>query len=187
MRMFILALIASFAVSSGASAQTENYDGRPAFAEGIDLGYYLWRDGDTWHLRWTTVGRMRTFTGYVEAEGGELKSLKRIDVESESRVIYPGRPRRVVVGPRGRARVRGGRAPVVVTRDQDKIEKDGDRRIVFATRTNDDIDGFSFKIDDDVASLRFVLDVDGRPAPNIVETGKSNYKPGTMPLMIRVK
>ena len=187
MRIPILALIGSLVVSSGASAQTELYDGRPAFAEGTDLGYYLWRDGDTWHLRWTTLGRMRSFTGLVESEGGKLKSLKRIDVESESRVLYPGRTRRVVVGPRGRARVRGGRAPVVATREQDKIEKDGDARIIFAARTNDDIDGFDFKVDDNVESLRFVLEVDGRPAANMVDGGKGNYKPGTLPLIIRLK
>ena len=36
-------------------------------------------------------------------EGGKLKSLKRIDVESERRVLYPGRAPQIVYGPRGRA------------------------------------------------------------------------------------
>ena len=187
MRLIALTLGVLLVASSRASAQTEFYDGRPAFGEGTELGYYLWRDGDTWHLRWTTVGRMRAFAGFVEASGGKLKSLKRIDVESESKVLYPGRPRRVVVGPRGRAHVRGGRAPVVVSRDQDKIEKDGDSRIVFNARTNDDIDGFDFKVDDNVESLRFRLEIDGRPAPNLIEAGKNNYKPKTIPLIVLLK
>src|SRR5688500_15960893 len=125
------------------------FDGRPAFAEGIDLGYYLWRDeGDTWHVRWTTMGQQRRFTGSVNAEGGELKNLKRIDVETERRVLYPGRPARVVRGPGGRVRgVRPGRAPVVASKDQDHFEKDGDARIVFAALTDDDIDGFDFKVE----------------------------------------
>jgi len=187
MRLPVLAALSVLLVSSVAAAQGEMYDGRPAFAEGVDLGYYVWRDGDDWHLRWTTKGTMRNFAGSVTAEGGKLKSLKRIDVESESKVLYPGRPRRVVVGPRGRAHVRGGRAPVVVTREQDKIEKDGDNRIVFASRTDNDIDGFKFEVDDTVQTLRFVLNIDGRPTPHLVEVGQHNQKPGALPLVVHLK
>ena len=188
MRMSLLAVLPLLlVVPNRGAAQAEMYDGRPAFAEGVELGYYLWRDGDKWHVRWTTQGLMRNFVGSVTAEGGKLNSLKRIDVEAESRVLYPGRPRRVVVGPRGRARVRGGRAPVVVTREQDRIEKDGDHRIVFAARTNDDIDGFNFEVDPHVATLRFVLNIDGRAMPNVIEVGQHNQKPGPLPLFVRLK
>jgi len=173
--------------SPRAAAQTSMYDGRPAFAEGVDLGYYIWNDGERWQVRWTTKGLMRRFTGSVVADAGALESLKRIDVESESRVLYPGRARRVVVGPRGRARVVRGRAPVVVTKDQDKIEKDGDRRIVFNALTNDDIDGFSFKVDGAPTELRFMLHIDGKPVPNLVEVGRSNEKPRSLPLVVRLK
>jgi hypothetical protein len=187
MRTTLLMLLSLILVSPRAGAQTETYDGQPAFAEGVDLGYYIWRDGETWRVRWTTKGVMRRFVGSVVAEGGELKLLKRIDVESESKVLYPGRARHVVVGPRGRAHVRGGRAPVVVSRDQDKIEMDGDNRIVFNARTNDDIDGFNFKVNDKVSALRFVLTIDGRPTPNLVEVGRNNHKPGSLPLFVRLK
>jgi len=173
--------------SPRAVAQTAMYDGRPVFAEGVDLGYYIWKDGERWNVRWTTKGVMRRFTGSVVADAGELESLKRIDVESESRVLYPGRVRHVVVGPRGRARVTRGRAPVVVTKDQDKIEKDGDRRIVFNALTNNDIDGFSFTVDGEPAELRFVLHIDGKPVPNLVEVGKSNEKPRSLPLVVRLR
>jgi hypothetical protein len=170
-----------------ADAQTSMYDGRPTFSEGVDLGYYIWKDGDQWNVRWTTRGTMRRFTGSVVADAGELESLKRIDVESESKVLYPGRARHVVVGPRGRARVTRGRAPVVVTKEQDKIEKDGDRRIVFNALTNDDIDGFSFKVDGDPSELRFFLQVDGKPARNLIEVGKNNEKPVGPPLVVQLK
>jgi hypothetical protein len=176
-----------FFTATRAVAQPAIYDGRPAFSEGAELGYYIWRDGERWHMRWTTKGLTRRFTGSVVADAGELKSLKRIDVESESRVLYPGRARHVVVGPRGRARVTRGRAPVVVTRDQDKIEKDGDNRIVFNALTNDDIDGFDFTVDRETTELRFVLDVDGRPLPNIIEVGRNNEHPRTLPLLVRLK
>ena len=187
MRIVALLIAAAFAIPVKAAAQLENYDGRPVFSEGTDLGYYLWREGDTWHVRWTTRGTMRNFTGSVESVGGKRKSLKRVDVESETRVLYPGRPLRVVVGPRGGRRVVGGRAPVVVRREQDHFDKDGDQRIVFATRTDADVDGFDFKVDDKVESLRFVLDIGGNPVPRLVETGRNNHHPGVLPLVVQLK
>ena len=171
---------------SSAQAQAEKFDGKPTFAEGEDLGYYIWRDGDKWFVRWTTTGKLRHFTGAVTAEGGDLKSLKRIDVEAESKVLYPGRAPRVAVGPRGRVYRRGGRAPVVTTREQDKIEKDGNNRIVFNARTNDDLDGFDFKVDKNVTSLRFVLEIDNNFRPQLVATGKSNAHPPTVPFTLKL-
>lgn len=170
--------------------QPGTFEGRPAFAEGIALGYYVWTDRDGWHVRWTTMGQMRSFTGSVtaEGEGAELKSLKRIDVESETRILYPGRPAHLVRGPRGRVvGVGGGRAPVVATREQDSIEKDGDSRIVFAAKTNNDIDGYDFKTNAKVVVLRFVLNVDGRPHPNVVEMGATNQKAASLPLIVRLR
>lgn len=186
-RIIFLLLFSMLGLSPSVMAQDEMFEGKPAFAEGTDLGYFLWRDGDTWRIRWTTKGQMRQFSGSVSAEGGELKSLKRIDVESERRVLYPGRSPRVVYGPRGRAHVRGGRGPVVVERKQDKIEKDGDKRIVFLTRTDDDIDGFDFKVDEKVRTLRFVLEIDGRQMAQRVEIGRNNRKAESLPLIVRLK
>jgi hypothetical protein len=186
----VLTLLPSLTVHNlAAQVAAARFDGRPAFAEGIDLGYYLWRDeGDTWHVRWTTMGQQRRFTGSVNAEGGELKNLKRIDVESERKVVYAGRPAHVVRGPRGKVvGVAGGRPPVVATREQDHIEKDGDARIVFAALTNDDIDGFDFKVDKDVTHLRFVLNVDGRERPGSVEIGANNLKINNLPLIVRLR
>ena len=185
--MVLLLLVSMLALSPSVPAQTEIFEGKPTFAEGVDLGYYVWKEGDTWHIRWTTRGQTRQFSGSVVAEGGELKSLKRIDVESERRVLYPGRAPRVVYGPRGRAHVRGGRAPVVVSRDQDKIEKDGDNKILFFTRTDDDIDGFDFKVDKQVKALRFILEIAGQPHPQNVEIGKNNVKATNLPLVVRLE
>jgi hypothetical protein len=187
MRKQVLGAILFFLLSAPLAAQSDMYDGRPQFKEGVELGYFVWHDGVNWHLRWTTRGVMRRFTGSVSADGGDLKSLKRVDVESETRVLYPGRPSRVVVGPRGRSRVVGGRAPVVARRDQDRIEMDGDSRIRFNALTNDDIDGFDFKVDNKVETLRIVLTVDNRPMPDVVEAGKDNQHPGSLPLVIHLK
>jgi hypothetical protein len=182
--VFAVVCILMLALSPCIFAQGSKFDGRPLFSEGTDLGYYLWRDGDTWKVRWTTKGNMRNFSGSVESVGGKLKSLKRIDVESERKVLYPGRPAAVWVGPRGRVHARGGRAPVVVENKQDKIDKDGDYRIVFTARTNNDIDGFEFKLGDGVTSLRFVLQIDGRSMPRLVEIGAGNVKALQLPLIV---
>jgi hypothetical protein len=163
------------------------FEGRPTFAEGTDLGYYVWHDDDGWQVRWTTKGIMRHFTGTVIAEGGELKSLKRIDVETERKVVYPGRPGRVWVGPRGRTHVGPGRAPVVVEKEQDKIDKEDDHTIVWSSRTDFDIDGFRFRIDDKVQVIRFALQIDGAPRPLMVEVGRENFKPGTLPLVVKIR
>lgn len=184
----LLGLLLTFTATPWASAQinSDTFDGRPDFAEGDDFGYYVWRDGENWHVRWTTMGNMRRFHGSVTAEGGDLRSLKRIDVEAESRVVRAGRGPRVVVGPRGRAHVRRGRSAVVATREQDKIEKDGDHRIVFHSRTDGDIDGFDFKTGKKVSSIRFVLQVDGKSYARSVEIGQHNQKPSRVPFVVEL-
>ena len=179
--------IALLAFSPSALAQPDMFEGRPAFSEGAELGYYVWKEGDTWKVRWTTMGPQRKFTGSVVATGGELHDLKRIDVEEERRVLYPGRAPHVWVGPRGRTHVGGGRAPVVVERKQDHIKKDGDRTIVFDAVTGNDLDGFNFKPDRRVTSLRFVLEINGRRMPQRVEIGKANQKARALPLEVQLQ
>jgi len=185
-RVVVCLFVLLLTLSPSTLAQADKFDGRPAFAEGIDLAYYIWREGDKWLVRWTTKGPNRKFTGSVVAEGGELHDLKRIDLDEERKVLYPGRAPNVWVGPRGRTHVGGGRAPVVVERKQDRIEKDGDHRIVFAAITSNDIDGFNFKVDKKVTTLRFVLEINGRQMPQRVEIGKNNQKAPTLPLVVRI-
>jgi len=185
--ILIIASISFLVLSPSALAQADKFEGRPAFAEGIDLSYYIWREGDKWLVRWTTKGPNRKFTGSVVSEGGELHDLKRIDLDEERRVLYPGRAPHVAVGPRGRVYRRGGQAPVVVEHKQDRIEKDGDHRIVFAAITSNDIDGFNFKVDKKVTTLRFILEINGRQMPQRVEFGKENQKPSALPLVVRIQ
>ena len=84
---FLMAVMTTAAMAQSAAT----FDGKPDFSKGDEIGYYVWSTGDEWHVRWTTNGTMHRFNGSVLAEGGELKSLKRIDVESESKVIAAGR------------------------------------------------------------------------------------------------
>lgn len=182
-------LLTLSAVSS-ASAQTAavRFDGRPTFKEGKALGYFIWRDGDTWKLRWTTFGSEHRFAGRVVVEGGQIASFKRIDVDEERKVIRPGSAPRVVRGPAGRVRsVRPGRAPVVAERTEDKIEQEDEHTLQWMTRTDDDVDGVDFKVTAPTVVIRFNLLIDGEAKPAEVEVGKENFKPNENPVRVRLK
>jgi hypothetical protein len=162
--------------------------GQPTFDDGEALGYFIWRDGDTWKLRWTTFGGEHRFTGRITLEGGEITSFDRVDVDTERKVLAPGRPGRVVRGPRGRVvGVTGGRAPVVATREEDTIEQETEQLIRFATVTRDDLDGLNFKVNNATRILRFVLEIDGIPRPAEVEVGRENFTPNENPIVVRLR
>ena len=50
--------------------------GRPDF-EGKSGGYWVWADADGWHLRTTSAGPMRDFSGVISPlKGGKIEGLK---------------------------------------------------------------------------------------------------------------
>jgi hypothetical protein len=186
--MTTLALLAMAAPLATAQTLAARFDGRPEFKEGKALGYFIWRDGDTWKLRWTTFGAEHGFNGRIVLEGGDIKSFKRIDVDEERKVIRPGAPPRVVRGPAGRVRsVRPGRAPVVAERTEDKIEQEDERTLRWMTRTDDDVDGIDFKVTESTVMIRFNLMINGEARPAEVEVGKENFKPNENPVRVRLK
>jgi hypothetical protein len=168
------------------AAEDVMFQGRPTFREGSDRSYFVWKDGNQWHVRWTTLGKMLRFSGSVIAEGGKLKSLDKIDVEKERDIIRPGGAR-VVVGPRGRVRGVVRRPAVVAEREQDKIDKEDDHTIRFVARTNDDIDGFDFKVDDSVKVLRFRLEIEGNSQASEVQAGRNNEHPRANPFVVNLR
>lgn len=182
-----IALSLTLAVPVSGQAPAHAFDGRPAFREGWDFGYYVWRDGRTWHVRWTTSGVRRRFTGHVVAEGGRIDDLKRVDVDVERRVLRPGRAAHVVRGPRGRTYVAPGRGPVTATRVEDHVDMDDHKRIDFSARTDDDIDGFDFEAKDGVDALRFTLEIDGRSRVVDVEVGRVNVRPAGNPFVVNLR
>jgi len=182
-----LLLAAAPFVFQAAAMDEDMFLGRPEFKEGRDLGYYVWREGDLWHVRWTTFGARRHFTGHVLALGGKIFDLNRIDVEVERKVIRPGLPPRVVRGPRGRAHVVRGRPPVVKTRAEDHIRMENEQKIVFSCFTDDDVDGFNFRVGPGAETLRFLLEIDGKSKPEYVEVGKANITPELDPFNARLK
>ena len=192
MRRTLIAMVLTLlsVASLDATAQTAavRFDGKPTFKEGKALGYFIWRDGNTWKLRWTTFGAEHRFSGRVIIEGGQIASFKRIDVDEERKVIRPGYAPRVVRGPAGRVRgVRPGRAPVVAERTEDKIEQEDERTLQWMTRTDDDIDGIDFKVTDETVVIRFNLLIDGEAKPAEVEVGRENFMPHENPVRARLK
>ena len=189
-RMLTTIAFALVAIAPAVSAQTlaARFDGRPEFKEGKAYGYFVWRDGDTWKVRWTTFGAEHRFNGRIALEGGEIKSFKRIDVDEERKVIRAGSAPRAIRGPAGRVRgVRPGRAPVVAERAEDKMEQEDERTLIWLTKTNDDIDGIDFKVTESTVVIRFNLQIDGEAKPTEVEVGKENFKPNENPVRARLK
>ena len=186
--LFTLLFIVGMDFSGPAQTLAFRFDGRPTFKEGKAYGYFIWREGDTWKLRWTTFGAERRFNGRIVLEGGEIKSFKRIDVDEERKLIRPGAPARVVRGPAGRVRgVRPGRAPVVAERTEDKIEQEDEKTLLWLTQTDDDVDGIDFKVSESTIVIRFNLMIDGEAKPAEVEVGKENFKPNENPVRARLK
>ena len=66
------------------------------------------------------------------------------------------------------------------------MEMDGDHTILFNALTVGDIDGFDFKVDEKVESLKFSLNINGEPRPLLVQIGKENQKPRQLPLVVRL-
>ena len=185
--LFGALLFVALAPTLCADTAAGRFAGRPTFDEGKAFGYFVWRDGDSWKVRWTTFGANHRFSGRVTVESGELRDFKAVDPDVERKVIAPGRPARVVRGPRGRVRaVRPGRGPLVAARDEDYIEQETDHVLRFNTRTNDDIDGFDFKTVGGVREIRFLLEIDGVPRPAEVEVGRENFKPSENPIVVRL-
>jgi hypothetical protein len=168
-----------------AATAAARFNGRPKFDEGKALGYFVWRDGDTWKVRWTTFGATHRFSGRVVIDSGEFADLRRIDVDTERKVIAPGRSARVVRGSRGRVRaVRPGRGAVVAERAEDHIVQETEHLIRFAAETDDDIDGFDVKTRGGVRELRLFLEIDGTPRPGEIEVGRENFKPRETPIVV---
>lgn len=184
----ILAVLVSLPAALHAQTDVSRFVGQPEFSEGDALGYLIWLDRDTWNVRWTTFGVEHGFEGRVIVEGGEIDDFDRVDPDTERRILAPGRPPRVTRGPRGRVTgVNPGRAPVVASRPEDRIEQEDEQTILFMARTDDDIDGFKFKTTGDPRTIRFNLRIDGEPRPEEVEVGEANFKPERNPVIVRLR
>lgn len=177
-------------LGSGVSLRAEmplaRLQGQPRFTEGRAFGYFVWKDGNTWKVRWTTLGAEHRFSGLVTLDSGQITSLEPVDADMALGRQRPraGRQPRLARGARGRNRDRRGRAANLRDEPEDRIVQDDERRLHFDTVTDDDMDGFDFTVNDRVTRLRFRLEVDGRRRPEDVELGAGNLHPDADPLVV---
>jgi hypothetical protein len=64
-----VALLWLLTAGPGVAKEARDWQGRPDFEQGESLGYFVWRDDDGWHVRWTTKGKRRTFAGTISCDG----------------------------------------------------------------------------------------------------------------------
>lgn len=63
-----------------AYAAEEYYKGRPDFTVGQAKGYFVWKEGGDWHVRWETKGKKITASGTVTCDGAFAK-VKKVGAE----------------------------------------------------------------------------------------------------------
>jgi hypothetical protein len=66
---------------------------------GRDAGYFIWADGDTFHVRWRSGARLRSFSGDISTDGA-VRDLKRVDLDpgdvtrrGDSTIVWSARTR----------------------------------------------------------------------------------------------
>jgi hypothetical protein len=68
-----LGLLLLLLATGAAAREAPWWQGRPDFTKGEALGYFVWRDAEGWHVRWTTKGKRRTFSGTVSCDGAFMQ------------------------------------------------------------------------------------------------------------------
>ena len=171
-------------ISGFAAKQSDQYEGRPAYKESDAGGYYVWHNGNNWHVRWIAVDRPGDFRGSVVAEGGALRDLRQANASVEVRDL-PWLRRNLTTAV-GRANSNMSMTGMPAT-DRANIRNDGKSKIAFDVRTENNINGFDFSPEDGVTSLRMDLQVDRKSAANRVRIGKESQSPDALPLTVALK
>jgi hypothetical protein len=130
--LFVSASGAALAAPSVSLAADIDPAGKPAkFEAGNAASYYVWRDGQGWHLRTTTKNRKRTFQGAVRVLGGEFGAVNTDGLEK-----------------------RGDKA------DCWKLSDDR-KELTFNLQTEKALDGFDFRLKGGATRVEFSLKIDG--------------------------
>ena len=181
---FAFAAMASIVLFGTSS---DMYDGRPTIDRSHPTGYYLWRGGDQWHLRWVAIDHGRVFKGSVTAEGGGFGSMRQIDPSAEGRSYLSWVTHMTVTVGRANGSRISQAGPPPQSNDRTSIQRNGVAQIIFDSRINDNISGFDFSADDSVAVLRFDLQVDGKARLEMLRIGRDNQAATEFPLVVNLK
>jgi hypothetical protein len=136
--------------------------GEPRGYDGLPDGptYFLWRDGDVWHLRTKTRKLARQFSGTVKVRGGTLKLQDHAGLERN-------RKRRRVV-------------------DIGRVN-DLNNKIDFKFRTMGREDGFDFKVSKTATAVEFDLKLDGYEHRGNIRIGRAGQSPGQAIFSLRAR
>ena len=170
--VFVTAIFMA-ATAFGDDVPAARFDGSPKFSAGRSQGYFIWKDGTTWKLRWTTLGTEHRFSGEILVEGGRVLSMKRFVPEPERRPSWRvSEPSRRTTGR---------------PRDDDRIEKENESTIRFRARTAGDADGVDFTVTQAAREIRFILQIDGKSEKLDVTIGRSNFQPKILPVVAQLR
>jgi hypothetical protein len=87
MTCFILAAMSSFALAATI------YQGRP-YDPNASAGYYVWQEGDRWHVQTVNTGTRRLFTGIIETDG-TFSDVSTMASENSDRIAMKVRSQKI--------------------------------------------------------------------------------------------
>jgi hypothetical protein len=147
-RICVLLLAASTGLSPAARADDLKLDGKPDGVAGNQTKrYYVWRDKDGVHLRFTTEGVKHRFSGEIKTTAGSF--LKPTGIEDG-------------------AEAKDGEWWTLSEKGQVlKFDRD----------TRKTLDGLDFRLGNRVREIEFVLKIDGEELPARIFVGPSGTSP----------
>lgn len=182
MQTMLLALLC-FCGSVVRAQVPDVFAGRPAFSDKESPSYYVWHDGNRWHVRWSSLSRVRNFKGSVVADSGSLGDLRQADRANEFGAMYPNHPQLLTV-------TVGRPSPndlSSATPFESSVRMKGKQTITFSSKTSDSVDGFDFTPDDAVHTLTFDLMIEGKPAEAIIHLGSESSPPDSLPIVVALR
>jgi len=125
--------------------------GRPEGKElNVSSRYYLWHDGDGWHIRSCCKdGYYATFQGEIEVKGGTFEKLRTIELEAK------------------------GKHPDAWQLSEDRT------KLKFIINSSDHPDGFDFTVKGKDATAVFDLKIGNKAQPKRIYIGHDNLHPPT--------
>jgi hypothetical protein len=88
-RLVVLSVLVILVISFSGIASAKVYSAAAFSGEPVvekKLGYRVWHDQAGWHIRWSTYGNTRDFSGSIECNR-PIESLHRLNLEPNDRVI----------------------------------------------------------------------------------------------------
>ena len=104
LRRLFSAIVLTAMIATPVLAAKPFWHGKPDWTPGEHKGYFLWKDEDGWHLRWTTKNRKHEFSGSIVCDGSFKSVHARSKDDKKDKIKRVGRNRIEF-----RTRVQGGR------------------------------------------------------------------------------